>query len=98
MVEYGEMLASMAGVFADLRQVPGHPGLDPDPAAGYPVGNVVAAAIRAAGHNGVIYSSVRHAGGTCIAALWPSVVQSVVQGSMHRLTWSGTPRFQVEAL
>jgi hypothetical protein len=58
----------------------------------------MAAAIRANGHNGIIYPSVRHAGGTCVAALWPNVVQSVVQGALHRLTWSGSPQFQVEAL
>jgi RES domain-containing protein len=97
-VEYGEMLASMAGVFVDLRGTPGHPSLDPDPALGYPAGNAVAAAARAAGHNGIIYPSVRHAGATCVAALWPNVVQSVVQGAMYRLTWSGSPDFQVEAL
>jgi len=97
-VEYGEMLASMAGLFVDLRQAPAHASLDPDPAVGYPAGNAVAAAARAAGHNGIIYPSVRHAGGTCIAALWPNVVQSVVPGAMYRLTWSGTPAYSVEAL
>ncbi|WP_121120147.1 RES family NAD+ phosphorylase [Croceibacterium ferulae] len=97
-VDYGEMLASMAGLFVDLRQVADHGALHPDPAIGYPAGNAVAAATRAAGHNGIIYPSVRHAGGTCIAALWPNVVQSVMQGSMVRLTWSGSPRFDVTAL
>lgn len=97
-VDYGEMLASMAGLFVDLRQVADHGSLHPDPAIGYPAGNAVAAATRAAGHNGIIYPSVRHAGGTCIAALWPNVVQSVVQGPMVRLTWSGTPSFDVTAL
>jgi RES domain-containing protein len=97
-VEYGEMLASMAGVFVDLREVPNHPALDPDPTTGYQAGNAVAAAARAAGHNGIIYPSVRHAGATCIAALWPNVVQSVVPAAMYRLTWSGSPGFQVEAL
>lgn len=97
-VEYGEMLASMAGVFVDLRQAPGHAGLDPNPAAGYPAGNALAAAARAAGHNGIIYPSVRHAGGTCIVALWPNVVQSVVQGAMFRLTWAGSPGFRVDTL
>ncbi len=96
-VEYGEMLASMAGLFVDLRQAPAHASLDPHPAAGYPAGNAVAAAARAAGYNGIIYPSVRHAGGTCIVALWPNVVQSVVQGGVHRLIWSGTPDFSVEA-
>ncbi|MDJ0644080.1 MAG: RES family NAD+ phosphorylase [Erythrobacter sp.] len=92
-VEYGEMIASMSGVFVDLREEPAHPSLHPDPAQGYPPGNALAGQARAAGHNGIIYPSVRHAGGTCIAALWPNVVQSVVQGAMYRLTWSGGPEF-----
>ena len=97
-VEYSEMLSSMAGVFVNLRQVPDHRSLDPDPATGYPAGNAVAAATRAAGHNGVIYPSVRRLGGVCIVALWPNVVQSVVQGAMYRLTWSGSPAFTAKAL
>lgn len=97
-VEYGEMLSSMSGVFVDLRQVPDHPSLDPNPSIGYPAGNAVAAGARAAGHNGIIYPSVRHEGEPCIAALWPNVVQSVVQGGMYRLTWSGKPDFKVEVL
>lgn len=97
-VEYGEMIASMSGVFVDLRGELGQPALDPDPAAGYLAGNALAARARAEGHNGIIYPSVRHEGGTCIAALWPNVVQSVVQGTMYRLTWAGDPAFVVEAL
>ena len=97
-VEYGEMIASMSGVFVDLRDLPDHAALDPDKARGYPAGNALAARTRAEGHNGIIYPSVRHDGGTCIAALWPNVVQSVIQGAMYRLTWSGEPGFAVEAL
>ncbi len=97
-VEYGEMLASMAGVFVDLRRMPEHASLDPNPAVGYVAGNVVAAQARAADLNGIIYPSVRHPGGICIAALRPNVVQSVVQGGMHRLSWSGEPTYAVEHL
>jgi hypothetical protein len=97
-VDYGEMLASMSGLFVDLRPVPGHPGLDPDPDIGYPAGNAIAAVARAHGHNGIIYPSVRHRGGTCIAALWPNVVQSVVPGALYRLRWSGTPDYAWEPL
>jgi RES domain-containing protein len=97
-VEYGEMHASMSGVFVDLRGHPKHDCLNPDPRVGYPAGNTVAAAARGAGHNGIIYPSVRHPGGTCLAALWPNVVQSVAQGAMHRLIWSGSPEYKVEAL
>lgn len=97
-VEYGEMISSMSGVFVDLRDMPDHPSLNPDKAKGYPAGNALAARARGEGHNGIIYPSVRHEGGACIAALWPNVVQSVVQGSMYRLTWQGEPAFEVEAL
>ena len=97
-VEFSEMLASMSGVFVDLRERADHPALDPDPATGYVAGNAIAAQARAEGYNGIIYPSVRHAGGTCIAALWPNVVQSVVQGAMVRLTWGGSPEYAWEAL
>jgi hypothetical protein len=97
-VDYGEMLASMSGLFVDLRPVADHPSLDPDPAVGYPAGNAVATMARAEGHNGIIYPSVRHPSGTCIVALWPNVVQSVVQGAMHRLIWSGAPGYAWESL
>lgn len=96
--EFGEMLASMAGVFVDLRELPEHNSLHPSPAVGYPAGNVVASQARAADLNGIIYPSVRHPGGTCIVALRPNAVQSVVQGGTHRLTWSGSPDYTVEHL
>lgn len=97
-VDYAEMHASMSGLFVDLRPLPDHPALNPHPSLGYPAGNNVAAAARAAGHNGIIYPSIRHPGGTCIAALWPNVVQSVVQGAVYRLTWSGSKDFSTTAL
>ena len=88
-VEYAEMFASMAGEFVDLRRTPGHPCLDPDPAAGYPIGNAIADSARADGLNGIIYPSVRRPGGTCIAALRPHAVQSVAPGAVYRFEWSG---------
>ena len=95
-VDYVEMLCSLAGDFVDLRGHPAHPALDPDPDAGYPEGNALAARARAAGLNGVIYPSVRHAGGTCLAALRPGAVQSVRQGAVYRMTWRGSPTPEVE--
>jgi RES domain-containing protein len=92
-VDYAEMFASFAGEFVDLRDVAGTPPcLHPDPAIGYPEGNRLAEQVLAAGHNGVIYPSVRHQGGTCLAALWPHAVQSVAQGRVVRLTWRGHRR------
>ena len=97
-VDYAEMLASMSGVFVDLRHAPDHPSLDPEAGKGYLAGNVLADAARRCGHNGIIYPSVRHPGGLCIAALWPNVVQSVVQGGLYRLTWAGRPDYRAEPL
>ncbi len=89
-VEWSEMWASFAGAFVDLREVEPRPVcLDPDVTIGYAAGNVVARSAREAGHNGIIYPSVRRAGGTCLAALWPHAVQSVTQGAVIRAVWDG---------
>ena len=88
-VEYAEMYCSAAGDFLDLRQVPAHPSLGADTAVAYPLGNVLADQARANAVNGIVYPSVRHKGGTCIALLRPAAVQSVRQGDVYRLVWSG---------
>jgi hypothetical protein len=96
-VEYAELWASFAGAFVDLRGVSPRPAcLDPDPAVGYPAGNLLAEEARAAGHNGIVYLSVRRAGGTCLVALWPHAVQSPAQGAVVRVTWAGSPEHTVE--
>lgn len=89
--EYSEMFASFAGEFVDLREIDPKPRcLDPDPAVAYPLGNTLADATRAQGYNGIVYPSVRDPDGTCLVALWPHAVQSVAQGRVLRLTWSGS--------
>lgn len=90
-VEYSELHASFAGEFLDLRPHQDHASLHPNKALGYPAGNALADAARARGVNGIIYPSVRNPGGTCIAALFPHAVQSVAQGDVYRMTWSGKP-------
>jgi hypothetical protein len=91
-VEYAELFASFVGDFVDMTQVKPVPDcLHPDPARGYPAGNRLAEAVRSAGHYGIVYPSVRAAGGVCLVALVPHAVQSVAQGRVLRLTWSGTP-------
>lgn len=96
-VEYAEMHASFAGEFLDLRDLPNAPAcLHADPAIAYPHGNAVADAARARGLNGIVYPSIRHPGGTCYAALSPHAVQSVAQGAVWRIIWSGSPTPSVE--
>ena len=53
---------NLAGDFIDLRDTRPPPlCLHPDPAIGYPPGNALADIVRAHGHNGIVYPSVRHA-------------------------------------
>jgi hypothetical protein len=98
-VDYAEMWGSFAGAFVNLRSVTPPPAcLDPDPAVGYPAGNLLAAEAMAAQHNGIVHPSVRSAGGTCLVALWPHAVQSVTQGGVWRLTWSGAAEPAVQPI
>jgi hypothetical protein len=95
-VDYTELFASFAGEFVDLRLHADHVSLNPDKAIGYPAGNALADAARARGLNGIIYPSVRNEGGTCIAALFPHAVQSVAQGDVYRMRWTGSPDPEIE--
>lgn len=95
-VEYSELYASLAGEFFDMRGMEDHPALNPDPVVGYPEGNQIALAARTKGLNGVIYPSVRKTGGICIVAILAHAVQSVAQGGMFRMVWSGTPAPTIE--
>jgi hypothetical protein len=90
--DYAELLADFIGPFHDLRGTDRtEPCLHPDPAIGYPAGQALARELRAGGNNGIIYPSVRHAGGTCLAAFRPDLVQNLREGGIWRLEWQGTP-------
>jgi hypothetical protein len=96
---YVELLADFIGDFPDLgdndaRPV-SDPSLHPDPAVGYPAGQALASELRRQGHRGLIYPSVRRAGGRCLVAFDPGVVQNVRPGATWRLSWSGSPEFDV---
>lgn len=44
---------------------------------------------RAAGSDGIVYPSVRHRGGECVAAFWPDVVAVPVQERHLQYEWDG---------
>ena len=50
----------------------------------------VAKALRTCGSNGIVYPSVRHPGGECIAAFWPTSITIPVQTRHIDLRWDGT--------
>jgi len=51
----------------------------------------VGRALFAAGSNGLVYDSVRHPGGTCVACFRPRLVRRARVAAHYEYTWSGTP-------
>mgnify|MGYP003676817988 CR=1 FL=1 len=85
--DYAEIHASLIGPYADMRNwQPEHPALGAETASAYPAGNLIAEGVLDLGASGVIYPSVRHEGGTCIAVLQPQALQAVQQGALYELT------------
>lgn len=95
---YVELLADFIGDFPDLADDTGHPALNADTQTGYPEGQALAATLRREGHRGLLYPSVRRAGGRCLVAFDPGIVQNVRPGAGWKLTWTGTPDYTIEGL
>lgn len=80
--EMREYTAQLTGDFVDIRGA--HPELhDPNPAT-YPAAQRFGQTVRAGPHAGIVYDSVRHAGGTNWVAYRPTGVQDVLQGRHFR--------------
>jgi len=92
--DYAALIADFFGPFHDLRAADraAEPALQDDPALAYPAGQTLALRLRKElDSNGIIYPSVRHAGGTCLVAFWPNLVLNLRQGGLWRLEWQGSP-------
>jgi hypothetical protein len=93
-VSYQAMLADFTATFHDLRGQPKFAEcLDP---RSYIPSQLLAARLLDKGSMGVIFPSVRHAGGTNLACFRPALVGNVRKAAAYRLTWSGstTPEIQ----
>jgi RES domain-containing protein len=96
---YVQLLAAFVGVFHDLGAVTPVPAcLHSDPDLAYTEGQKLALKLRSDGSRGLLYPSVRHAGGQCLAAFEPNAVQNVRQGARWRIEWSGSPAWSATAL
>jgi hypothetical protein len=83
--QFRELIGS---VDADLDDVSGMADLlHPDD---YGASQLFGAQRRAGGSNGIIWPSVRYAGGNCIAAFWPDVVPIPTQGGHFAYHWNGS--------
>lgn len=89
-VTYDDYLADFSATFHDLRRAKRayRDCLDPN---SYERSQQMAEALLGEGSLGVVYPSVRHDGGTCVAAFRPALVMNVRKGRTYRFTWSGTP-------
>ncbi|MFN7054952.1 RES family NAD+ phosphorylase [Hyphomonas sp.] len=93
---YHGLLASFIGRFHDARgEARGEGVLGDDPATAYPLGQALARDLRKGGSIGLIYPSVRHPAGTCLAAFHPHTVQNVRLGARWKLSWTGSPHYTV---
>lgn len=88
-VTYDDYLADFSATFHDLRRAKAFRAcLDP---ASYVASQALAERLLDAGALGVIYPSVRHRGGTCLACFRPALVTNVRRGTTYRFTWTGKP-------
>jgi RES domain-containing protein len=95
-VSYQTLQADFTSSFHDLRGVKAYAKyLDP---ASYVESQQFAAQLLEAGSMGVIYPSVRRAGGTNLACFRPALVGNVRKGQAYRLTWEGSPVPAVESM
>lgn len=103
-VGYQALLADFSAEFHDLRPplAGADTGANPfdaclDPRS-YIASQQLAAPLLEAGSLGLVFPSVRRAGGTNLACFRPALVGNVRKGDSYRLTWQGTPLPRVEAL
>jgi hypothetical protein len=93
-ISYDEYLADFLGDYHDLRISPGFKAaLAP---GSYVRSQILAEALLAYGSLGIVYPSVRHTGGVCIASFRPALVTHVRKGRTFRFSWSGSPKPTIE--
>jgi RES domain-containing protein len=97
-----DWIADFSGDFHDLRggNEDWNNYLDPDPAIAYPQSQSLAAQLLEDPivSAGIVYPSVRHAGGINIACFRPALVDNLRKGQVISLTWSGSALPKISVL
>jgi hypothetical protein len=94
-VSVDDYLADFSGEFHDLRHDGFSEVLDRE---SYVPSQALAERLVEAGALGVVYPSVRRAGGTCLACFRPALVMNVRKGATYRFRWSGDPIPEIDLL
>lgn len=86
--QFREIILSIEASLHDLRsgEHEHQSALDPDT---YLVSQALAATLRAAGSNGIVYPSVRHIGGECVGLFYPDCASNPTQGRHLDYHWNG---------
>ncbi len=87
-ITYDDYLADFTGDFHDIRK-----SRDFDRALvprSYKASQALAQRLLHAGSLGIVYPSVRHAGGTCIACFRPSLIGNVRKEKRYVFAWQGS--------
>lgn len=93
-VTYDDYLADFSADLHDLRNAPDFgSSLAPD---SYVASQSLAETLLSADSLGVVYPSVRHVPGTCLACFRPALVNNVRKGETFRFTWFGRPEPRIE--
>jgi RES domain-containing protein len=92
-ITYDDYLSDVTGFLHDVRDDARGGGrwaacLAPD---SYRASQLLAERLLEAGSLGVVYPSVRRAGGTCVACFRPALVAGVRRAATYRFTWAGGP-------
>ncbi len=86
--QFREILLSIDADLHDLRDPPhaNHPALNPD---SYSASQTLAHKLKGSGSNGLVYPSVRHAGGECAGLFYPDSASGPVQSRHLDYHWNG---------
>lgn len=94
-VTYDDFMSDFSASFHDLRRTRGfRTCLDP---SSYVDSQLLAEELLDADSLGIVYPSVRHSGGTCLACFRPALVTNVRRAATWRFTWTGAPQPEVSA-
>ena len=95
-VTYDDYLADFSAPFHDIRHDTAFASALA--AHSYVVSQDLAEKLLEAGSSGLVYPSVRRAGGTCLACFRPPLVTHVRRDTRWQFTWNGTDMPIVEAV
>jgi hypothetical protein len=95
-ITYDDHLADFIGEFHDLRSSGAFSNcLNPHR---YVESQILGEILLAQGSLGIVYPSVRHAGGECLVCFRPALVTNVRKSTTYRFRWEGKPKPVIEAV